>query len=174
MRKIILNLALSLDGFIEGKKGEYDWCFDDQDYGLTAFCDEIDALVMGRKTYETLRVAGPDPFPTHHKYIVSTKLSASTDSETIISSDFINSIRQLKEGSGKNMWLFGGSQLTDALLKEKLIDEFQLSIHPLLLGGGTRMFRDYESRIELELVDCKQYNSGLVQLFYHPKYLSCE
>ncbi|MBI2812438.1 MAG: dihydrofolate reductase [Candidatus Melainabacteria bacterium] len=170
MRKLILNLALSLDGLIEGPKGEYDWCFDDQDYGLTEFVEEIDALLMGRKTYETLQSAGPDPFPSKHKYIVSSKLTQSNSSETIIANDPIGAIHRLKKENGMNIWLFGGAQLTDALLKEKLVDEFQLSIHPLLLGGGTRLFRNFETRIDLELIDCKQYDSGLVQLFYCPKY----
>ena len=170
MRKIILNLALSLDGFIEGTRGEYDWCFDDQDYGLTEFVEGIDALLMGRKTYETLQSAGTDPFPSKHKYIVSTKTIQSNSSETIIADDFINAIHRLRKENGKNLWLFGGAQLTDALLKEKLVDEFQLSVHPILLGGGTRLFRDFETRIKLELIDCKKYDSGLVQLFYRPNY----
>ncbi|MBS1952583.1 MAG: dihydrofolate reductase [Cyanobacteria bacterium SZAS-4] len=169
MRKLILNLALSLDGLIEGPNGEYDWCLNDQDYGLTEFVEEIDALLMGRKTYETLQSAGSDPFASKHKYIVSSKLTKSNSTETIIASNPIKAVKALKNEPGKNIWLFGGAELTDALLKENLVDEFQLSIHPLLLGGGTKLFRELETRINLELTDCKKYNSGLVQLFYRPK-----
>jgi dihydrofolate reductase len=170
MRKIVLNLALSLDGFIEGANGEYDWCFTDQDYGLSEFLEQIDVLLMGRKTYETLRGSGADPFSGKHKYIVSNSLTSTESSETVIAGDFIIAIRRLKEEDGKDIWLFGGAQLTDALLKEKIVDEFQLSFHPLLLGSGTRLFRKLDSRLRLELANCKQYDSGLVQLVYRPKY----
>jgi dihydrofolate reductase len=71
MRKIILNLAVSLDGFIEGPLGEYDWCFVDEDYGMTEFLGRIDTLLMGRKSYQTLKDSGEDPFATKHKIIVS-------------------------------------------------------------------------------------------------------
>lgn len=170
MRKVILNLALSLDGFIEGPNGEYDWCFTDQDYGLSEFLEQIDALLMGRKSYETLRATGSDPFSAKHKYIVSNKLTLSESGETIITGDFKMAIRRLKKEKGKHIWLFGGAQLTDALLQEKLIDEFQLSFHPFLLGSGTRLFRNLDSRLCLELTNCKQYDSGLVQLLYRLKY----
>ncbi|MBS1994365.1 MAG: dihydrofolate reductase [Cyanobacteria bacterium SZAS LIN-3] len=170
MRKIILNLALSLDGFIEGPNGEYDWCFNDQDYGLTEFFEQIDALLMGRKTFETLRSQGSDPFSAKRKYIVSSQLTSVESNETILTGDFIDAIRGLTNEDGKDIWLFGGAQLTDALLKEKLVDEFQLSIHPLLLGSGTKLFRGLDSRLSLELTNCKQYDSGLVQLFYALKY----
>lgn len=170
MRKIVLNLAVSLDGFIEGPNGEYDWCFSDQDYGLSEFLEEVDALLMGRKSFETLRAAGSDPFPTKHKYIVSNTLKLSESGETIISGDFPKDIRRIKEEAGKNIWLFGGAMLTDAMLKEKLIDELQMSLHPVLLGAGTRLFQKLDSRTHFELVNCKHYDSGLVQLFYRPKY----
>jgi len=170
MRKLILNLALSLDGFIEGPNGEYDWCFTDQDYGLSDFLEGIDALLMGRKTYETLQASGADPFSAKRKYIVSNKLELTNSSEMIIGGDFVTTIRRLKEERGKDIWLFGGAQLTDALLKEKLVDEFQIAFHPLLLGAGTRLFQKLDSRLSLELADCKQYSSGTVQLFYRTKF----
>lgn len=170
MRKIILNLAVSLDGFIEGPNGEYDWCLDDQDYGLTDFFDQIDTLLMGRKTYETLRSQGLDHFAEKSKYIVSTKLTEVRPGETILTGDFLEEIRKMKAAPGKDIWLFGGAHLTNALFKERLINEFQLSIHPLLLGDGTRLFRKMDTRMPMELTDCKKYDSGLVQLFYNPKY----
>lgn len=170
MRKLILNLALSLDGYIEGRNGEYDWCFTDQDYGVADFLEQIDALLMGRKTFETLQKSGADPFASKHKYIVSRTLASLPSGATVIADDFINAIRKLKHSAGKDIWLFGGAQLSDALLDEELIDEFQLAIHPLLLGDGRRLFRQRSNRLNLELTDCKQYSSGLVQLFYKPVY----
>lgn len=63
MRKILLNLAVSLDSFIEGPKGEFDWCFTDQDYGMTGFLERIDAIFMGRKSYELFEQMDKNPFP---------------------------------------------------------------------------------------------------------------
>ena len=168
MRKIILNLAVSLDGFIEGPLGEYDWCFVDEDYGMTEFLGRIDTLLMGRKSYQTLKDSGEDPFATKHKIIVSKTIKSLADNETVISDDLIAAIEQLKISQGKDIWLYGGAQLTEALLLANLVDEMQLAVHPLLLGGGTRLFRDLPERIKLDLVHTKSYKSGLVQLFYRP------
>lgn len=168
MRKIILNLAVSLDGFIEGPSGEYDWCFVDEDYGMTEFLGRIDILLMGRKSYQTLKDSGEDPFATKHKIIVSKTIKSLADNETVISDDLNATIEQLKISQGKDIWLYGGAQLTEALLLANLVDEMQLAVHPLLLGGGTRLFRDLPERIKLDLVHTKSYKSGLVQLFYRP------
>ncbi|MDQ5965523.1 MAG: hypothetical protein QG625_1678 [Cyanobacteriota bacterium erpe_2018_sw_39hr_WHONDRS-SW48-000098_B_bin.30] len=168
MRKIILNLAVSLDGFIEGPLGEYDWCFVDEDYGMTEFLGRIDTLLMGRKSYQTLKDSGEDPFATKHKIIVSQTIKSSASNETVLGGDFIAAIEQLRSSQGKDIWLYGGAQLTDALLRANLVDEMQLAVHPLLLGGGTRLFRDLPERIKLDLVHTKSYKSGLVQLFYRP------
>lgn len=168
MRKIILNLAVSLDGFIEGPSGEYDWCFVDEDYGMTEFLSRIDTLLMGRKSYKTLKESGEDPFASKHKIIVSKTIKSLADNETVISDDLNATIEQLKISQGKDIWLYGGAQLTEALLLANLVDEMQLAVHPLLLGGGTRLFRDLPERIKLDLVHTKSYKSGLVQLFYRP------
>lgn len=168
MRKIILNLAVSLDGFIEGPSGEYDWCFVDEDYGMTEFLGRIDTLLMGRKSYQTLKDSGDDPFANKHKIIVSKTIKDLTANETVVSGDFVAAIEQLRSSQGKDIWLYGGAQLTDALLQANLVDEMQLAVHPLLLGGGTRLFRDLPQRIKLDLVHTKSYKSGLVQLFYRP------
>lgn len=170
MRKIIANLALSLDGFIEGPNGEYDWCFTDEDYGFTEFLSRIDSLLIGRKSYETLSASGPDPFADKHKYVVSNTLKSTAANESILSGDFRTAIHGLKKAAGKDIWLFGGAQLTEALLAEKLIDEFHLAIHPLLLVSGKKLFPTLLNRLKLELFDCRKFDSGLVQLFYTVKY----
>ena len=84
MRKIILNLAVSLDGFIEGPNGEYDWCFIDQDYGMTDFMDSIDAIFFGRKSYELVLKTGADYFGNKKQYVFSKTLPASINENVII------------------------------------------------------------------------------------------
>ncbi len=71
MRKVILNLAVALDGYIEGPNGEYDWCYTDQDYGMTDFLQSTDAIFFGRKSYEVLLGTEKNPYPEKKKYIFS-------------------------------------------------------------------------------------------------------
>lgn len=165
MRKIILNLTLSLDGYIEGANGEYDWCFTDQDYGMTEFLSEIDILLMGRKTYELLQKEGMDYFQDKTKYVCSQTLKDISKKDILINQNTIASIKSLKLEQGKNIWLFGGAELTNSLLKENLVDEMILSIHPLLLGKGKPLFGELD-RIYWKLLSSQSYSSGLVQMRY--------
>ena len=85
MRKIILGLAVSLDGFIEGPNGEYDWCFTDQDYGLTEFFERVDTAFIGRKTYEmTLAMKQEGSLPKLKEYIFSTTLTKVEERATLV------------------------------------------------------------------------------------------
>lgn len=169
MRKIILGVAVSLDGFIEGPKGEYDWCFTDQDYGLSQFFKRIDALLMGRKTFEMSNGGGEEamaPFRKLRKYIVSSTLQQVPAGFDLIQGDVVTKILQLKSSPGKDIWLFGGASLTTSLMNEHLVDELWLSIHPLLLGGGKPLFQQIKQRILLELQSEKIYETGLIQVVY--------
>lgn len=165
MRKIILNVAVTLDGLIEGPNGEYDWCFTDQDYGMTPFIDRIDTIFFGRKSFEILESAGENPFSDFKMYVFSTTLK-SLENVTIISSDVEETVRQMKNEEGKDIWLFGGASLTTLFINAGLVDELMLSIHPLLLGEGKLLFQSILGRIPLELTDTRSYSSGLVQLLY--------
>jgi dihydrofolate reductase len=166
MRKIILQLAVSLDGFIEGPNGEFDWCFTDQDYGMSAFLDRIDAVFFGRKSYELLRKFEENPYPDKNKYVFSTTLPALANT-ILISKDIENKVRQIKTKEGKDIWLFGGARLTSTLMNAGLIDELMLSVHPLILGAGKPLFEDISRKVKLKLTDTRSYDTGLVQLFYN-------
>lgn len=169
MRRIILGLAVSLDGFIEGPNGEYDWCFTDQDYGMSDFFKRVDSIFIGRKSYEMMQgVASPPEgaFPKLRKYVFSTTLSTVKEDAVLISDNIRERIHAIKEESGKDIWLFGGASLTSTLMKEKLVDELWLSIHPILLGKGKPLFADIGERISLRLIASKVYDTGLVSLSY--------
>ncbi|WP_207532405.1 dihydrofolate reductase family protein [Desertivirga arenae] len=173
MRKVILGLAVSLDGYIEGPNGEYDWCFTDQDYGLDEFFAGIDALFMGRKSYEmALQYAEANGgelvpgMPPVKEYIFSNTLQSVKKGAVLISGDSIKEIQKIKEQPGKDIWLFGGASLTDWLMQGGLIDELWLSIHPILLGSGKLLFRELDQRIHLTLLESKTYETGLVSLKY--------
>jgi dihydrofolate reductase len=84
----------------------------------------------------------------------------------VITKDIENEVRKLKNKVGKNIWLYGGASLTSAFMQAGLVDEFMLSVHPILLGKGKPLFIDLQDRVHLKLTDTKTYSSGLVQLYY--------
>lgn len=169
MRKVILALAVSLDGFIEGPNGEYDWCFTDQDYGMSDFFNRIDSIFIGRKSYELALTMGDNPmpgFPKLKEYVFSNTLKEVKSGAVLVKGDIQSEVKKIKKENGKDIWLFGGASLISSLLKYKLIDEIGLAVHPILLGGGKPLFSDIKERINLRLVDSKTYPAGLVSLTY--------
>ena len=169
MRKIILGLAVSLDGFIEGPNGEYDWCFTDQDYGMTEFYKRIDSLFIGRRSYELLLTLGDDAmpgFPKLKEYVFSTTMKDAKPGVALIHDDIKETVEKIKHEPGKDIWLFGGASLTSSLINLDLVDEMSLAIHPIILGSGKPLFSDIKKRIPLNLMDTKTYSSGLVRLTY--------
>jgi len=168
MKKVILGVALSLDGYIEGPNGEYDWCFTDQDYGMSDFFKRIDTIVMGRKSFELANsMEGDSPWKGITTYVYSNTLSSVTAKDTrLVSGDLVTETRKLKETPGKDIWLFGGAQLTTLFLNEKLVDELWLAIHPILLGSGKSLFHDITGRLKLNLIESKTYDTGLVSVKY--------
>jgi len=163
MRKIILGVAVSLDGYIEGPNGEYDWCFTDQDYGMTEFMSGIDAILYGRKSYE---MAGGNIFPNKKAYVFSNTWKQPLADAEIIQGEVIQPVQRMKEEPGRDIWLFGGAMLTTSLLNANLVDELWLSVHPLLLGSGKLLFQDISERKQFTVKDVKTYSSGLVSLRY--------
>ena len=167
MRKIILGVAVSLDGLIEGPNGEYDWCFTDQDYGMTDFLKTIDAIFYGRKSYEMMMKAGGESmFGGKTNYVFSNTLKQSEKDFHLISNDFVAAVEKLKGQEGKNIWLFGGAVLTNSLMNAGLVDELWLAVHPILLGKGKPLFDGLNSRVKTVLLNSKLYETGLVSMTY--------
>lgn len=169
MRKIILQLAVSLDNYIEGPNGEIDWCFTDQDYGMKDFFERIDTMFIGRKSYELMQLMGDDAmpgFPPLKEYIFSNTLKEVKPGAFIINGDIFSEIKKIKSQAGKNIWLFGGASLISELMKADLVDELMLAVHPVLLGNGKPLFQAVSERKKLRLTDVIPYNSGLVMLKY--------
>ncbi|QOI98543.1 MAG: dihydrofolate reductase [Flammeovirgaceae bacterium] len=168
MRKVILGLAVSLDGFIEGKNGEYDWCFTDQDYGMSDFMSRIDAVFVGRKTYEMSlgMEADTSGMPKMEEYVFSNTLDKVKEGAILVNGDLKTEVEKIKKKDGKDIWLFGGAGLTSSLMNLKLVDEVHLSVHPIILGGGKPLFRDITDRINLKHIDTKTYSTGLVSMKY--------
>ena len=168
MRKVILAVAVSLDGFIEGPNGEYDWCFIDQDYGLNDFFRRLDTIFVGRKTYEmsSEMEGGPAGFPKYKEYIFSTTLDKVKEGATLIKGNIKTEVEKIKKEKGKDIWLFGGAGLTTSLMNLGLVNELSLAVYPVLLGGGKPLFNNIKDRVKLTLAHTKTYSTGLVSLTY--------
>lgn len=167
MRKIILNLAVSLDGFIEDAKGKFDWCMADQDYGMAAFMKRIDAIFMGRKSYDLVQtMGGANPYAHLTTYVFSNTLKKVDKNTVIVKGTVEDEVKKIIKQPGKDIWLFGGASLVSSFINANLVDELQLAVHPIVLGGGKPLFQNIAARKPFTLMETKQYSTGLVQLLY--------
>lgn len=169
MPTIALYIAASLDGYIARPDGDIDWLsivdgFDD-DYGYAAFYKSVDALLMGSKTYTQVCGFGDWPYPDKKTYVLSSrKISSDLPDVQIIPPDIeimLESIRRYNK-----VWLVGGAQLVNSLHQAGVIDEYILSIIPIILGEGIPLFIPPLAEQQLKLVSSESYSSGLVQLHY--------
>lgn len=172
MRKVIVYIAVSLDGYIAQEDGNIDWLsmveVPGEDYGYATFYETIDTVVMGRKTYEKVLSFGiPYPHSQKQNYIISKTLSGSTNQSIVFfNGDVKTLVTDLKQQDGKNIFIDGGAQLVQSLLKEKLIDNIIISTIPVLLGCGIRLFNGELPFQNLQLLSTKTFDSGLVQVHY--------
>lgn len=177
-RKILLDLAVTLDGFIEGKHGEIDWCIMEPDMKFTDFLNRIDTILYGRKSYDLWGQYIPDTYASADEKeiwdlilgmekIVFSKTQTGTNQEVkFISDNILEEIDALKRKPGKDIWLYGGASLITTLLNLGVVDEFRLSVHPVILGEGKPLFAEIKQRLNLKLIESKTYPSGVVQLIY--------
>jgi len=176
MRKIKLYIAVSLDGKIARPDGSVDWLDaipnpDKLDYGYSDFYKTFDTTLQGFNTYQAILDFGiPFPYPDKKNYVFTTKSNLEdTEYVNFVSGDIILFIHNLKSGVGKDIWLIGGGSLNTALFNAGLIDEFQIFVMPIVIGVGIPLFDLSPLETMLNLVDCKAYGSGVVQLTYIKK-----
>ena len=181
MRKVVSWLFVSLDGVAEAPD---QWQFDvfDEDMGaaINSQMEAEDAILMGRVTYQAFASYWPtsteEPFASHinqtPKYVVSTTLDKAEwgkwDPPTLIKGNLAKEINKLKKQSGKNIGVSGSPMLVRSLLREDLLDELQLLIHPVVVGRGKRLFTDDVDLKKLQLVDSKVTSKGVAILTYQP------
>ncbi len=166
MPKVVLFIATSLDGYIAGPAGEIDWLLHDADYGYQAFFDSVGALVMGRKTYELSLSFGAWPYADKPAYVFTRQTPPHDSRVQFVAGDASGLIAGLRARANKNIWLVGGGALVSTFMQHGLIDEFVISIHPLLLGAGIPLFEPGVARRTLRLVGVTSFASGLVQPRY--------
>ena len=181
MRKIILNLTLTLDGFIEGPNGEIDWIVGDSstDFGdiLNEIIRDKDAIFYGRKSYELWGNYSPEQgsqklknayalMHTKTKYVFSATKKSDGTNAIFINGNIKQRVEEIKQQPGKNIWLYGGASLITTFLNLDLIDEYHLAIQPVILGKGKPLFQNIEQRHRLKLIETKGDPSGVAVLIY--------
>jgi len=166
-RHLRYQVATSLDGFIAGPNGEYDWITEDPTLDLEAFARQFDTLLMGRLTYELALSQGSMLKSMGMKVVVvSTTLDPSQHPDaTIISTDVAEKVALLKRQPGKDIWLFGGGALFRTMLDAGLVDRVELAVSPILLGSGVPVLPPGK-RCPLRLVESSTLPSGMLILTY--------
>ncbi|WP_454047451.1 dihydrofolate reductase family protein [Chryseobacterium sp. Marseille-Q8038] len=180
MKKIILDLATTLDGFIEGPNGETDWCIMDDDMDFNGFLSGIDTIFYGRVSYDAWGNYQPeentDPeeqkvweeVHSKNKFVFSSQ-SREDENAVFISSDIAEKVSEIKNQGGKDIWLYGGASLIKTFIQNNLIDTYRISVHPVALGKGKPLFEDLKERLNLKLIKTNVFRSGVVQLIYEPQ-----
>ncbi|TGN28027.1 dihydrofolate reductase family protein [Empedobacter tilapiae] len=170
-RKVILYIATSLDGYIAKPDDNLDFLSiveqDGQDYGYNDFIQTVDTVIVGRRTYDKVASMGFD-FPHSDKdaYIITRTPRSSIGSIKFYTDDLTLLINKLKSEDGKNIFCDGGAEIVNELLKNNLIDEFIISVIPILVGNGIKLFKDDRPELKLELISVRSFEKGLVQLHY--------
>jgi len=182
MRKIILTVATTLDGFIEGPNGELNWLVKDPttDFGdiLNNILADVDTIFYGRVSYDRWGHYQPGEdageklkaayalLHSKQKYVFS-RTTGNDDTKTVfIPNDLEMNVRKILQQPGKNIWLYGGASLVSSFANLGLVDIYQLAVHPVIIGAGKPLFQNIRQRINLQLESATPSRSGVVVLSY--------
>jgi dihydrofolate reductase len=192
MRKVILFMVVSLDGFVGGPNGELDWEVRDEEVSKLLIGDllaTVDTMLLGRVLYQGFRQAWPamasdpsspkelvdfahwiegTPKVVFSKTLEKTEWQNSRLVSVETDEDVAKEVARLKEQPGGDMVVFGGARFAQTLSRLGLIDEYRLKLQPVALGSGLLLFKDVESRVGLKLVKSQAFKSGVVALCYQP------
>ncbi|MBL7891428.1 MAG: dihydrofolate reductase [Bacteroidia bacterium] len=170
-RKVILYIATSLDGYIAKPNDDLGFLSIVQkageDYGYTDFVNSIDTVIIGRKTYDwVLTQVKEFPHADKTSYVVTHKPRPAIGKTNFYTGNLKELVSRLRTEQGKNIFVDGGAEIVNELLKDNLIDEFIISVIPVLVGNGTKLFKDGRPEQKLKLMSSKSFEKGLVQMHY--------
>jgi dihydrofolate reductase len=170
-RKVILYIAMSLDGYIAKPNDDLSFLSivekEGEDYGYEEFVSSIDTVIMGRKTYDwVMTQVSQFPHSERTTFVITRTAKSNIGKTNFYSGNLLDLIVKLKSEKGGNIFCDGGAEIVNELLKYKLIDEIILSIVPVLVGNGTKLFNSERPEHILELISTKPFEKGLVQLHY--------
>ena len=169
MRPVRYNVAATLDGYIAGPHGEYDWIPDDPTVDFAALFAAVDTVLVGRRSYEAVRAQGAAPWPPGTRVYVFSRTLAPADHPgvTVVRTDAAAVVAALRaEPGGGEIWLFGGGGLFGSLLAAGQVDAVEVTVAPVLLGGGVPLLPPGVPRTALRLARSHVYPSGMVALHY--------
>jgi dihydrofolate reductase len=184
LRKVILFMLISLDGYFEGPNHNIDWHNVDEEFNQfsNAQLQSTDLLLFGRVTYElmagfwpTAAAARDDPITAAAmnrlpKVVFSRTLDhVNWQNTRLVKENIVEEVMRLKDEPGKDIFIFGSSDLSVTLLQHGLIDEFRLLVNPLVLGAGTSLFHGIQAPLHLRLLSTQTFKNGNVLLVYHPE-----
>lgn len=157
-RKLVLHLAVSLDGYIASEDGSYDWIVGDGDAALNTenklnfdkFLEDVDIVVMGKNCYDQNM---HNEYKNKKVYVATSQKLENQDNLHFISGDIVKIIQEEKEKEGKDIFLFGGGKLIDSFVKADIIDEYIIGIVPIILGKGRPLFLGDNPTIKLHLYE---------------------
>ncbi|MFY0674428.1 MAG: dihydrofolate reductase [Bacteroidia bacterium] len=171
MRKVIVYISCTLDGYIS--KPENDLSFLDkmqvegEDYGYSKFNSSVDTIIIGRKTYQWVIDQGYEyPHTDKDVYVITRQEKKGHDNIHYFNGDLTTLVNELKSKSGKHIYCDGGAEIVNLLYQKGLIDEMIISVIPVIVGAGTKLFNEEIPENDLKLLESKSYSSGLVQLHY--------
>jgi dihydrofolate reductase len=169
-RKLILYIAMSLDGFIAKKDDNIDFLSivetPNEDFGYSDFLNNIDTVIWGRKTFDKVLSFGNSVPHKDKKVYVISKTKKGHEEHAEYANNVVDLVKSLKEAEGKDIYCDGGAEIVFQLLNNRLLDRIIVSIIPHLLGDGIRLFKDLNIEQHLQLKRSINYPSGLVQLWY--------
>ena len=173
MRKVILYIAMSLDGFIASKDGRVDWLQGqntDEEHidTYSSFIKNVGTVIMGWNTYYQIKnELSPDKwiYDSLTSYIITHRKLDSTDNINFVQKNYNELVRNLKQKNGKSIWICGGAKIIQPLIQDNLIDEYYISVIPTILGDGIRLFAPGSNELKLKLKSTQSYN-GITELIY--------
>lgn len=176
MRKIILFIAMSLDGYIADKNGSVEWLAGqssdtENEDTYSEFIKDIDTVIMGWKTYhQVVTELSPSEwiYSNLTSYVITHRKQNSTNCIQFVQETPAALVKQLKGQAGKDIWICGGANIVQQLMKEELVDQFYISIIPTLLGSGIRLFDTLDAELKLKLIQCRHYN-GITEVIYEKR-----
>lgn len=173
MRTLSIFIATSLDGYIAKPNNDLSFLKlvekDGEDYGYAKFTATIDTIIVGRKTYDWVnKEIGSSHYDNGDRnvYVITRTEKPGVGKTTFYTGNLTELVKKLKSENGKNIYCDGGAEIINELLKNDLIDECIISIIPVLVGNGIRLFQDNRPEHELELISVKSFETGLTQLHY--------
>ncbi len=166
-RRVLLYVASSLDGYIAREDGAVDWLFDPYAHGYEYFYEDIDTVIMGRKTYDQAKTFEEAPYSSK-RAIVFSRMSTLPPYEGLEYTTHPPEVvvKELKEEEGGMIWLVGGREISELLIAHELVDELIISVHPKILVKGIPLVSSMEAQCDLKLITYEVFKSGLVQLRY--------